>query len=147
MEKVNLKAIKEHVSTQYGDLTGVVQIDGHESITSIYSLCSDYKFDTSGKFIIGFGLGESTINGIGKTDEVRCSIFYIEKDTYGNTYDEIALKIKSGSGKLKLQKKDIYIKYSSLGKYIKRFDLLATTDLTRYATEIEIEDANDDDEE
>jgi len=137
IKKVNLEAIKEHVGTQYGDLTGVIQIDGFNNISSIYDLCKDHKFDTSNKFIIGFSLIESTTDGIGKTNIVDCSILFVDKDEYGNTYEEIENKIKL-SGNLILKKKNIDIKYSDLGKYIKRYNFIATTELTRYASSIEI---------
>ena len=139
MSKVNFNAIKEHVSTSYGDLTGVIQIDGHTNISSIYDLCKDYNFDTSDKFIIGFGLGESTIDGVGKRDHVSCSILYVDSAEYGNGFDEIEKKIKS-DGTLRLKKKDIQVKYSTLGKYIKRYNFIATTGLTKYASTIEIDE-------
>jgi hypothetical protein len=139
MSKVNFDLIKEHVSTQYGDLTGVIQIDGHSNISSIYDLCKDHKFDMSDKFIIGFGLGESTINGIGKSNQVSCSILYVDKATYGENFEEIKRKIKS-DGTLRLKKKDIDVKYSELGKYIKCYDFIMTTELSEYATTIEIDE-------
>lgn len=139
MSKVNFDAIKEHVSTQYGDLTGAIQIDGHSNISSVYDLCKDHKFETSDIFIIGFGLGENTINGIGKSDSISCSILYVNKAEYGDNYDEIKKEIRS-VGVLKLKKKDINVKYSQLGKYIKRYDFIATTELTKYATTIEIDE-------
>jgi len=143
MEKVNYEAIKEHVKTQYGDLTGVIQIDGHSNVSSIYDLCKDYKFDVNDKFIVGFGLGEITTDGIGRRNKVSCTILYIGKEEYGNTYDEIQAKIKSLQI-FRLKKKNIYIRYSDIGKYIKRFDFLATTELTKYATKIEIDEDESD---
>jgi hypothetical protein len=137
MKTVNYDAIKEHVSTQFGDLTGVIQIDGHSNITSIYELCKDHKFDTSDKFIIGFGLGESTTDGIGRRNQVTCSVLYVEKAEYGNNFEEIEAKIK-GDGTLRLMKKNIYVNYSELGKYIKRYDFIATSELTKYVATIEI---------
>lgn len=142
MKKVNYDAIKEHVSTQYGDLTGVIQIDGHSNISSIYELCKDYDFDTENKFIIGFGLGESTIDGVGRADSVYCTILYVDKEEYGENYEKIERKI-SEERILKLKKKSIDVKYSELGKYIKRFDFLATMELTKLASEIEIDEDED----
>ena len=139
MRKVNFKAIQGFVSTQYGDLTGVIQIDGHENITSIYKLCDDYGFDTGDKFIVGFGLEDSTINGVGKRAEVYCKVLYVMKEEYGNSYEEIESKVKE-TGTLKLKKKSILIKYSEVGKYVKRFDFLATTALTKSANHFEIEE-------
>jgi hypothetical protein len=144
MIKVNFNAIKEHVSTQYGDLTGVIQIDLNSSITSIYDLCKDNNFDTSDKFIIGFGIGESSTSGIGRRGEVCCSILYVDKMEYGENFDAIQAKIKN-CNTLKLKKKNIYIPYSTLGKYIKRFDFIVTNELTKHVTSLEIDE--DDSEE
>ena len=115
--KDNLTQIQNYVSTQYGDLTGVIQIDGHDNITSIYKLCEDYGFETKDIFIVGFGLGESTLSGVGE--------------------DDIATKIKS-TGKIVLEQKSIDVKYTDLRKYIKRYDFIATSELINYANEIEI---------
>lgn len=142
MEKVNFKSIQEYVSTQYGDLTGVVQIDGHENITSIYKLCDDYGFNTSDKFIVGFGLEDSAIKGVGKRAEVYCKVLYVLKEEYGNSYEEIESKVKETST-LKLKQKNILIKYSEIGKYIKRFDFLATTALTKSANNLEIQEEHE----
>jgi hypothetical protein len=139
MSKVNFDAIKEHVSTQYGDLTGVIQIDGHSNVSSIYDLCKDHKFNTSDKFIIGFGIGESTIQGIGKNNQVSCTILYVDMATYGEKFEEIEKKIKR-DGTLTLKKKNIDVKYTELGKYIKRFDFIATTELAKHVTTIEIDE-------
>ncbi len=139
MRKVNFDAIKEHVSTHYGDLTGVIQIDGHSNISSIYELCKDYLFDTTDKFIIGFGLSESTTDGIGRKGKATCSILYVGKKEYGNNFDEIEAKIKS-VGTFRVMKKVFYVDYNELGKYIKRYDFIATNELTKYVTTIEIDD-------
>ena len=45
MKDVNFKLIAEHVSIKYGDLTGVIQIDGHDNISSIYEFCKDAGID------------------------------------------------------------------------------------------------------
>lgn len=141
MEKVNLNEISKHVDTQYGDLTGVIQIDGHNNIMEIYTLCKDYKFNIEDKFIVGFGLAEGSINGIGKRDEVTCSILFVEKSVYGDNYDVIEKKVRQ-ENEISIKRKFINIKYSDLGKYIKRFDFIATNGLTKFASVINIEDRN-----
>lgn len=143
MKEVNFEAIKTHVRTQYGDLTGVLQIDGFNGgYLALEELCKDNNVDTNDIFIIGFGLGEHTIDGIGTNDNVHCRILYVNNDDYGNTYDEIESRIKS-NGTLRLKQKSFYIKYSSLNKYIKRYDFLVTSDLTKSAEKIEIEEDNE----
>lgn len=140
MSKVNLNAVKEHVSTQYGDFTGVIQIDGHSNVTSIYELCNDNGFSTNDIFIVGFGFGESTIDGVGKRNEIGCTILYLNKADYGNSFDEIQQVINT-DGILKVKKKTIYMSYSKIGKYIKRFDFLTFTEMARNVQEIEIEES------
>lgn len=139
MRKYNFSAIKEHVSTQYGDMTGVIQIDGYDNVTSIYALCEDHKFDVSEKFIIGFGLNDSSLFKFGNRNDVSCTILYVNKSEYGSTYDEIEQKVKQKKV-LKVQKKNIYVNYSSLSKYIKRFDFMVTSELSKYAETIEIDE-------
>lgn len=135
--KEKLSQIQEYVSTQYGDLTGVIQIDGHSSITSIYELCKDYDFETENIFIVGFGMGESTISGVGEEDSIYCKILYVRKSDYGNNFDEISKKFRS-IGEIVLEQKNIDIKYSDLKKYIKRFEFIAVSDLIDFASKIEI---------
>lgn len=136
---MRLNEIKEHVSTQYGDLTGVIQIDGHLNISSIYKLCNDNGFPTDNIFIVGFGLSEHTITGIGQSDHANCHVLYLEKDQYGNSFDEIEKNIR-GKDSITLKKERLSIAYSSLGKYIKRFDFLATNTLLNNVSNIEIEE-------
>lgn len=142
MKEVNLEAIKAHVSTQYGDMTGVIQMDGHDGPSAIYTLCEDYKFKTDGIFIVGFGLSESTIDGIGRNGKVHCSILFVNKDDFGNSFDEITTALKC-IDTLKVFKKSLYINYSDLWKYIKRFDFLVASPMTSLVEEIEIEDIED----
>ncbi len=93
MSDVNFNTIKEH--TYYGDLTGVIQIDGHSNISSIYDLCKDHEFDMSNKFVIGFGIEESTILGVGKDESASCSILYVDKSEYGDNYEAIERKVRN----------------------------------------------------
>lgn len=127
------------MSTQYGDLTGVIQIDCHENITSIYNLCKDNNFDLDNKFILGFGLGEFTTTGIGTKGKVGCDILYVLKDEYGGNFEEIKASISSKDN-LSLKKETIFINYSDLGKYIKRFEFLSITRIAEDVMTIEIEE-------
>lgn len=136
---VNFDAIKTHVNTQYGDLTGVIQIDGFDNITSIYELCADYDFDTSGKFIVGFGLSETTTNGVGRQGNAVCHILYLDESKCGNNFDEINQRIKE-KDTLKLKRKSFFITYSEFKKYIKRYDFVVTSELTQNVSDIEIEE-------
>lgn len=140
MEDINFELIAEHVSTKYGDLTGVIQIDGHDNISSIYELCKDAGVDTSEKFIIGFGLDDSSIAGVGESASAYCRIIYVDENIYGNTFDEIQKRITNDGGNLKAAKISFTVPYQVLGKYIKRLDFLAMSELTASATSIEIDE-------
>lgn len=142
MHETNLNAIKEHVHVQYGDLTGVIQLDGFSNISSLYTLCEDHQFSTEDIFIIGIGLGESSLQGIGSHNELCCSIFYVEKATFGNSFEEIESHVKR-TGILEVKKKTFYIPYQTITKYIKRFDCIALSNIAASAVSLKIdEDAN-----
>lgn len=147
MKEVNLDAIYEHVGTQYGDLTGVIQIDGHSNISSIYELCRDFSVDLKDKFIVGFGLGDSSSPlGVGHHATLACTILTVDTKDYGLAYDDIEKKIKaSGDRSLKVTKVTVWVPYTDLHKYVKRFDFLATTELTKYVDTIEIIDETTED--
>ncbi len=51
-----------YVNTQFGDVRGVIEIDGFDNISSIYRLSEDHRYKTDDKFIVGFGLEETTTN-------------------------------------------------------------------------------------
>lgn len=135
--KNNLHKVQEFVSTQYGDLTGVIQLDGHGNISSVYDLCKDYKFDLDGKFIVGFGLEESTILGVGESDSVYCKIVYVYTSKYGETFDEISSKMRHQET-VEFISESFEVKYTDLKKYIKRFDFIALTEMADFAQNIKI---------
>ena len=129
--------VQRFVSTQYGDLTGVIQLDGHDNISSIYELCKDYKFDLADKFIVGFGLGESTISGVGENDSVYFKIVYLNMSKYGKTFDEISSNIRNKET-VEFISESFEIKFTDLKKYIKRFDFIALTEMAEFAQNIKI---------
>lgn len=138
----NFNVIAEHAQTKYGDLSGVIQIDGHDNITSLYKLCKDFKFDTKEIFLIGISISEYGTFGNEKLDTVNCSILYVNKSEYGETYIEVEETIKNKKT-LNLNKKDFLLKYSELSKYFKRFEIIATSELTKFANTITINEETD----
>ncbi|KAA6343125.1 hypothetical protein EZS27_009191 [termite gut metagenome] len=116
----NLSVIEELVGTQYNDMVGLIAIDGHDPL-HLFNMCRDNGIDMDKYFLLGFGLSESTIDGIGKRDSVFCHVLLIEKDKYGESVDEISAKVKNLSS-VDVVKKHFHIPYSSLYTYIKRFD-------------------------
>ncbi|MUP39430.1 MULTISPECIES: hypothetical protein [Labilibaculum] len=139
MVEVNLKLINNYVNTKYGDIRGVIEIDGFDNISSIYKLCEDHRYKTDDKFIVGFGLEETTTNGVGRKEQVVCNILFLFQSEYGDNYDEIKAKLIR-KDKLKVHKKSFLISYTDLNKYIKRYDFMAITEMLNGVRQIEVED-------
>lgn len=139
MAEVNLNLINDQVHTQYGDIRGIIELDAFDNITSIYKLCEDYGFKTEDKFIVGFGLSETTTNGVGRKEHVVCNILFLYKEKYGESFDEIQRAL-ARKQKLKVQRKSFFLSYADLKKYIKRYDFMAVTEILNGIKEIEIEE-------
>jgi len=135
-KEINFETINDLVDTKYGDLTGVIKLDCHDNIMAIYKMCADLNIDTSGKFIVGFGMGEDSIIGIGQHGS-SCRVLYLDENVYGSTYDEIQRKIANAET-VDVGQFSFSLSYEQLSKYIKRFDFLATTDLLKIANNINI---------
>jgi hypothetical protein len=135
--KFNLGIIESHVHTQYGDFGGYIQIDGFHA-SHIYQLCEDHGVDMDKYFLIGFGAGESTIDGIGQNRSLQCRAIVIDKSEYGQSYNEITTKLKSNGGKVQARQFNFSVPYVDLSKYIKRFDFMVTSELSKNISEIEL---------
>lgn len=135
----NLEVLESLVSTQYGDYTGYIQIDGHHQ-ADLFKLCADYGIDMDKYFLIGLSCGEHTIDGIGKREELYCSAILLETKDYGNTFDEIAKYLERNKGKAKAKRISFQVSYSDFGKYIKRIDFAVATKLTKHISELKIRD-------
>jgi len=138
----NLGIIESLVSTQYGDCGGYIQIDGHSG-ADLFKLCEDHGISRDKYFLIGFGCGESTINGIGQRDEVYCRALVLETSKYGDSFDKIQNHLVSNDGKVKAKQIHFTVKYRDFAKYIKRFDFMVATKLTKHISKIDIEDIID----
>lgn len=124
----NVSILKDIVKTQYNDMEGLISIDTHEG-SNIFELCRDNGINMEHYFLIGFGLSEFTLDGIGRGDNVYCSVLLLDKSKYGDSFDNISNKIRSLDC-VDVEKKTFTIKYTDLGKYIKRFDFLAVSDIS-----------------
>ena len=133
----NLGLIKGFVTVQYGDYGGYIQIDGHSG-ADLFQLCEDHGVDMDKYFLIGLGAGEQTILGIGKSEKLSFTALVLETAEYGNTFDEIQNHFQSNNGQAIAKKIHFAVKYEDLGKYLKRFDFMVATKLTKYISEIEI---------
>ena len=61
----NYEILEDLVGTNYGDMTGLIQIDGHMSLSELYNLCEENGIDKDKYFLIGFGFSDFTTNGVG----------------------------------------------------------------------------------
>jgi hypothetical protein len=134
----NIGILKGLVETQYNDMEGLISIDQHAD-SDLFRLCEDNGIDMNYYFLFGFGLSEFTITGIGYRGEVYCSVLLIEKEKYGQTFDNIASKTSSVDP-VDVIKKSFRIKYEELGKYIKRFNFMVVSELSNYIQEINIQE-------
>lgn len=139
LNNYNIELIKDLVSTQYGDYDGLIQIDGHSS-ADLSKLCKDHGVNTDKYFLIGLKAGEFTTTGIGKRNILPFMALVLDKTEYGESFDEIKKNIDSKSGIVKAKTFHFYVNYNDLGKYIKRFDFMVATKLTKYISEIKIQE-------
>ena len=137
-ENYNLEIIEELVSTKYNDFGGYIQVDGHNP-ADLSKLCEDHGIKMDKYFLISFGMGESTIDGIGRNDEVYCRAILLETKIYGNSFDEICEKIKELNGYVKAKQIHFNVKYKTLYKYIKRYDFVVASKLTKYISNMELD--------
>lgn len=137
--KVNLTIIEDLVGTQYGDMTGLIQIDGHNSVSELFSLCEEKGIDMEKYFLVGFGYSDFSTDGIGNRDNAQCSVLLLEKVVYGGSFDEISNNLKK-SNNIKLIRKRFELKYTDFKKYIKRVDTMLLTELSSYISKAEIID-------
>lgn len=135
--KVNFKIIEELVGTQYGDMTGLIQIDGHMSLTELYNLCSENGIGKDKYFLIGFGLSDFSTNGVGERAQAMCTVLLLDKEKYAETFDEIKEQLIANP-KVDVIKKTFYVDYKDLKKYIKRVDALMLTEMGNYIHEMNI---------
>lgn len=131
--------LDEHVGTQYHDYKGLIEVDTHGG-TDIFSLCEDNGIDMEKFFVIGFGLSEFTIQGIGRQDQVGFKVLLADREKYGQSFDSIEQRVISDGGKIIVTKRTFYIPYSSLGKYIKRFDFLVVNNMRSRLSVIEVDE-------
>jgi hypothetical protein len=131
MKKLNVSVLEKIVGTKYGDMTGLIQIDGHNNVSEINKLCQEKGIEMEEYFLVGFGFSEFTTSGVGSRDNVHCSVLLLDKAELGETFDQIKSKI-STMDEVELIKKTFEIKYAEFGRFIKRVDTMLLTDLGNY---------------
>ena len=134
---LNFEILENLVSTQYGDMTGLIQIDGHSSLSELYTLCAENGIDRDKYFLIGFGFSDFTTSGVGSHGKATCTVLLLETEKYAQTFDEIKEQLVKNP-KVDVIKKTFPIDYKDFGKYIKRVDALMLTEMGNYIREINI---------
>lgn len=135
----NLNIIEPLLGTQYGDYGGYIQIDGHSG-ADLQRLCYDNGIDEKKYFVIGFGCGESSGEGVGKRNSIYCSAIVLETSKYGSTFDEVQKYIATAGGKVKAKRVHFSIDPKMFSKYIKRFDFMVAMKITSHIFDIEVKD-------
>ena len=133
----NFTVLKNLVGTQYGDLTGIIQIDGHNNISEMYDLCAKNGISRDKYFLIGIGFSEFTTDGIGLRGSICCKVLLLETEKYAQSFDEIKSQLVI-TPKVDVIMKTFYVDYADLRKYIKRVDSMLLTQMGNYIKEMNI---------
>lgn len=70
----NIDILKEVVGTQYNDMMGLISIDSKTGGEIFWNLLKNHGIDPSKYFLVGFGLADSTILGVGARDQLTCTV-------------------------------------------------------------------------
>lgn len=112
----NFDYLNKKISTQYNDYKGIVAIDNHGDNRNFYLLLKDNGIDETKYLIYAITMCDSEPIG---NRGLKLKFLLIERDKYGNTFDEIA----KYQGKIELIEKYIQIPFSDIHKYIKRISI------------------------
>lgn len=125
------------VKTKYSDLVGQIEIDWEGRITSLVTLCEEYKIDMNKYYLIGFGFVSF------EADYVTCKVILLDTAKYGKTFKEVEDSVKKLQSVDAIQK-ILRISYAELEKYIKHINALVFTDIGQSLSEINITEVLDD---
>lgn len=132
----NLNILKGLVNCKYNDLEGLISIDKSDSFST---LCEEYGINRDEFFMLGFGLSEFSLNGIGKSGKVSCYVLLLETQKYGHSFEDIKKNIQDVES-VDVIKKSFKIPYSELGRYIKRFNFMALSGISEHIPVINIKE-------
>lgn len=134
MENYNI--LKNMVSTKYKDMEGLVSLDALFK-PDLYDLCNDNGIDMEQYYLLGFGIGDVSLVNLKDHSNVFCTVLLLEKSKYGNSFDDISSRIRNEK-QVDVIKKSFSVEYACLGKCLKRFDLMALTDMGDYISSMNI---------
>lgn len=125
------------IKTKYSDLVGQIEIDWEGRISSLVTLCEEYKIDMNKYYLIGFGFVSF------EADYVTCKVLLLDSDKYGKTFKAVEESVTQMITVDAVQK-ILRISYSELEKYIKHINAMVFTDIGQSIREINITEVLDD---
>lgn len=136
--KFNLSILENIVNTQYGDFGGLVQID-RSDLYSFSELCKEKGIDMEKYFLLGMHFGTSSLTNVGNDDSFYCFALVLEREKYGNSFDEISNYLSNNENKAEIKQYDFSVTYSEFSNCIKRFSVGFVTPLSKYIKTANIE--------
>ncbi|MFR4424418.1 MAG: hypothetical protein ACLT4V_10010 [Parabacteroides merdae] len=133
----NIDILKEVVGTQYNDMMGLISIDSKTGGEIFWNLLKNHGIDPSKYFLIGFGLADSTILGVGARDQLTCTVLLLESSKYGSRYEEVEANLKQHES-IDVKRISFSVKYTELSEYIKRFDFMAVGEIANNISKMNI---------
>ena len=118
-----MDSFKDKAATQHGDYTGHVSFDGHDG-PMLHQLCKDFGIEDK-YFPIAFELYEHSLRVIPYDNETEITVYMVNKDEAGSSFDEITEHIRNNEGRAKVTKIGISLTYTELSKYFKKMGLFA----------------------
>ena len=138
MNTKNVDLIRELVSTKYGDFKGYISVDNRDML-GVFDMCKENGIDEEKYFLFGFGFMEETTIGVGQHGNVICNVLLLEKEKYGDNYEDIAFNIQK-LDVVDVVKKHFHVKYTDLHKYIKRYSFMTVTEMSNNISAINLID-------
>lgn len=131
--------IEKLATTKYGDYKGKVSIDFHGMSEDLHSLCKAKGINTDRFFPIGFSIYDEDALGIGHhSTDIPFTIYSIDCGNNGTNFDTVASIISKNDGIANVDKHNFALPISEVGKYIKRFSLMAVGGIREQIKEIKI---------
>jgi len=134
-----MEFIKKLTGVKYSDYEGYASVDTHSG-TELFNLCRNKGIDMEKYFPIGFNIHDSERIG---NETIYLSVYLVDTNIAGKTYDEIEKYIRNLSGNISLIKKSFQIKYSDIPSHIKRYDITIFNRLRDVIRTTEVIDADD----
>jgi hypothetical protein len=116
----NLKNLEHQVDCQYTDMKGIIAIDFHENVESLYVLLKKKDIPMDDKLIIGIGLYTEPYYC---RPQANLEVYYLDAKDKG--FDQIQAEYKETKESPK--KLEVEIPFIDLFKIIKRLDVKLVT--------------------